>query len=91
MNVAGLTVATQLPLHKKFSLFAEGGLGIVTRKGFAINNKAGCKKCTYDYRFIRGGVAISSEQEMGFTYSTLPGRRLMQKINNQPLFFIRWF
>ena len=38
MNVAGLTVSGQLPLHKKFSVAAEGGLGIITRKGFKINN-----------------------------------------------------
>jgi hypothetical protein len=46
MNVAGLTVSTNLPLSKKFSLFAEGGLGIVTRKGFVINNKPVIKDAT---------------------------------------------
>jgi hypothetical protein len=46
MNVAGLTMSTNLPLSKKFSLFAEGGLGIVTRKGFAINNKPVVKDAT---------------------------------------------
>ena len=47
MNVAGLTVAAQLPLEKKFSLFAEAGLGIITRKGFSINNNPVVKSATY--------------------------------------------
>jgi hypothetical protein len=38
MNVAGLTLAARLPLQKKISLFAEAGLGIVTRSGFKKNN-----------------------------------------------------
>jgi len=46
MNVAGLTVVTNLPVNKKISLNAEGGLGIVTRKGFAINNKPVIKDAT---------------------------------------------
>lgn len=34
MNVGGLTIKSQLPITKKFSLFAEGGLGLITRHGF---------------------------------------------------------
>ena len=37
MNVAGLTAKARLPLTKTVSAYGEGGLGIVTRKGFAIN------------------------------------------------------
>ena len=37
MNIAGLTLAAQIPLYKKFSLFTEAGIGIITRKGFEIN------------------------------------------------------
>ena len=37
MNIIGITAASQLPIHKKFSLFAEAGLCIITRKGFEIN------------------------------------------------------
>lgn len=47
MNVAGLTLAAQLPLHKKISLFGEAGLGIITRKGFSINNIPVVKSATY--------------------------------------------
>jgi opacity protein-like surface antigen len=38
MNVAGLTVKPQGPLAKNLSVFGEGGLGIVTRKGFTIDS-----------------------------------------------------
>ncbi|MBK7561485.1 MAG: acyloxyacyl hydrolase [Chitinophagaceae bacterium] len=55
MNVAGLTLATQLPVHKKFSLFAEGGLGIITRKGFEINNSPVVKNASFA-TFLFGGA-----------------------------------
>lgn len=38
MNVAGLTVAGNIPLGKRVSLFAEGGLGLIMRRGFTKNN-----------------------------------------------------
>lgn len=47
MNIAGLTVATQIPLYKKFSLFAEAGPGIITRKGFELNGIPVIKDATY--------------------------------------------
>ncbi len=47
MNVGGLTLATHIPIQKKFSLFAEGGLGIVTRKGFEIDYIPVIKNATY--------------------------------------------
>lgn len=47
MNMAGITVASQLPLHKKFSLFTEAGLGIITRKGFDINGIPVIRNATY--------------------------------------------
>ncbi len=34
MNVAGLTLKPQLPIGKHFSIYGEGGLGIITRHGF---------------------------------------------------------
>src|ERR1035441_3561723 len=40
MNVAGLTAKSRLPLTRTLSVFGEGRLGIVTRKGFAIDRKS---------------------------------------------------
>jgi hypothetical protein len=37
MNVAGLTMKYQTKLANKFSFYTEGGLGIITRNGFVIN------------------------------------------------------
>src|SRR6202020_25551 len=36
VNIGGLTGKARLPLNKKWSLFGEGGLGIVTREGFSV-------------------------------------------------------
>lgn len=47
MNIAGLTLAGQIPINKKFSLFAEAGLGVITRKGFEINGIPVIKHATY--------------------------------------------
>ncbi len=55
MNIAGITVASQLPIHKKFSFFTEAGLGIITRKGFEINGTPVIKNATYA-TFLSGGA-----------------------------------
>lgn len=47
MNVAGLTTAAHIPLHKKITLYTEAGLGIITRKGFSINNTPVVKHAVY--------------------------------------------
>src|SRR5258705_10561181 len=47
MNIAGFTLATQVPIHKKFSLFAEAGPGFITRKGFDMNGIPVIRDATY--------------------------------------------
>lgn len=47
MNVGGLTLASKLPLGKRFSLAAEAGFGLITRKGFYINDVAVVKDANY--------------------------------------------
>lgn len=39
MNVAGITATGNLPVTNKIALTGEAGLGVITRKGFSINNK----------------------------------------------------
>lgn len=56
MNVAGLTVAYRASLQKKFSLFTEAGLGIITRKGFYIGNQPVVKDAAYST--VLTGAAI---------------------------------
>ena len=70
MNVAGLTVTTQLPVYKKLSLFAEAGLGIVTRKGFEINDVPAIKNATYATFLIGGGLRYHVNRKWDLLLST---------------------
>ncbi len=56
MNVAGLTAKGRLPLTKKWAVFGEGGLGIATRKGFAIGNAWVVNNVNYATVLFGGGV-----------------------------------
>jgi hypothetical protein len=56
MNVAGLTLSATVPVHRQFSLSAEAGLGIITRKGFTINNVPVVKDATYSTLLSGGAV-----------------------------------
>lgn len=56
MNIAGLTLKTQLPIHQKFLWYSEAGLGIVTRKGFKINNNWAIKNASYATVFMETGL-----------------------------------
>jgi Lipid A 3-O-deacylase (PagL)/Outer membrane protein beta-barrel domain len=38
MNISGLTLKGSVPVSKDFSIYGEGGFGIVTRTGFTLNN-----------------------------------------------------
>lgn len=55
MNIAGLTLDGRLPLGRKFSLYGEGGLGIVTRHGFEMNGKPVVKNASYSTFLLGGG------------------------------------
>jgi len=56
MNVGGLTVKENVLLTKKFSLFAEGGLALITRNGFDINNSPVVTDANYATTSIGGGI-----------------------------------
>jgi Lipid A 3-O-deacylase (PagL) len=62
MNIAGLTLKTQLPLAKKISWYGEAGLGIITRKGFKINNVWAIKNTSYSTGFFETGFRHSINQ-----------------------------
>ncbi len=70
MNVAGLTLATQVPLHKKISLFAEAGLGIVTRRGFAINDVPVVRSAVYGTGLFGGAVQYHLNKKWDLQLST---------------------
>ena len=56
MNIAGLTLKSQISLAKKLSLYGEAGLGIITRKGFKINNVWAVKDANYSTGFFETGL-----------------------------------
>ncbi len=70
MNVAGLTFAGQLPVSKKFSLFAEAGLGIITRKGFSINDMPVVKHANYATLLTGGAIQYHLNKKWDLQVST---------------------
>jgi len=56
MNVAGLTAKPRLPLTRTVSVYGEGGLGIVTRKGFFIGPSPVVKDASYAAVLLGGGL-----------------------------------
>jgi hypothetical protein len=47
MNVAGLTAKLHLPVNERLSVYGEGGLGLITRKGFEANGTPAVKDAVY--------------------------------------------
>lgn len=56
MNVAGLSLQGHLPISKKISIAAEGGLAIVTRKGFSVNNITVMRNACYASVLLSGSM-----------------------------------
>lgn len=69
MNVAGLTAKARLPLTKTISVYGEGGLGLVTRKGFAINRAPVVYDASYAALLFGGGL----EYRLNDNWSLLSG------------------
>jgi len=70
MHLGSLTVKSQLPLRNNLSVFGEGGLGIVTRKGFNINDKPVVKNASYGTVFLGGGLEYHLNNKWDFLLST---------------------
>jgi hypothetical protein len=56
MNIAGLTAKARLPVTRSLSVYGEGGLGLITRKGFAINGAPAVKDASYATMLFGGGL-----------------------------------
>ncbi|MBD0297144.1 MAG: acyloxyacyl hydrolase [Flavisolibacter sp.] len=56
MNIAGLTLKAQLPVKNKFSVYSEGGLGVITRSGFEVDHKIAVKDAGYTTYLVGGGL-----------------------------------
>jgi hypothetical protein len=55
-NIAGFTVKARLPLHMRWSLFGEGGLGVVTRNGITIKQSTALNITNYATFLFGGGL-----------------------------------
>lgn len=69
MNVAGLTAKSRLPLTRALSAYGEGGIGIVTRRGFPINQSPVVKDASYATLLFGGGL----EYRLNDNWSLLTG------------------
>jgi len=56
MNIGGLTAKPRLPITGKLSVYGEGGLGVVTRKGFAIGASQVVNNASYATVLFGGGL-----------------------------------
>lgn len=55
-NIAAFTAKARLPLNARWSLFGEGGLGVVTRNGFTINQATALNATNYATFLFGGGL-----------------------------------
>src|SRR6266498_2578433 len=56
MNVAGFTIKAQTPAWKKFLVYGEGGISLITRRGFKINDETVIKNANYGTILTGAGV-----------------------------------
>ena len=73
----GFTLVWDVPLTQKVSGYLEGGLGVTSRSGFAINGKTVLQDAHFAAGLVGAGLAIHATPEIdllfGATYS--PGRK----------------
>lgn len=66
MNVGGLTAVGKLPLSKKIALWGEGGLGVITRNGFDIDEVPVVTDASYASVLAGGGLMFSPNRKWDF-------------------------
>lgn len=80
-NLAGITSRATAPIGELFSIYAEGGLGIVTRSGFKMDNRDIIKDANYPTILLGTGfqyhISDSWNLQSGIAY-TPPNKNLMQ-------------
>jgi hypothetical protein len=76
MNIAGLTAKYRIPIIKNFSAYGEGGLAVITRKGFKFGNTDFVKDA--NYASILGGAGLqyrlNKNWDLKFSASYSPRR-----------------
>ena len=91
MNVAGLTAKSRLPLRRKLSVYGEGGLGLVTRKGFGIGPSQVVNDASYTTLLFGGGLdyRVNDNWNLLSGVTAAPGRSASQQ--PRTLFFSSGF
>jgi Lipid A 3-O-deacylase (PagL)/Outer membrane protein beta-barrel domain len=81
MNVAGLTLRSQFPVSKKFSWYGEGGVGVITRRGFSINGIKALTDANYVSSIIGTGVAyhLNSKWDLHLEGVSSPVRKKVKQ------------
>ena len=76
VNFGGVTIKSQAPVGRRISIYGEGGLGITSRTGFAINGAAAVTDAHYSSLLLGGGLEyhVNPKWDLvaGVTY--LPGK-----------------
>lgn len=69
MNVGGFTLKGQAPITSKFKLFAEAGLGVITRSGFSNDaNEVVVKDVNYGTFLFAGGLKYQHNAKWAFQF-----------------------
>lgn len=77
MNAGEITAKETLPLFKNFSLYAEGGLAVITRHGFNVDGTSVLKDGSYATYTVGGGLQFRMNRKWNFDlYSSYsPGKK----------------
>ena len=70
MNVGGLSFKAQTPVRKRFSLYGEAGLGVITRNGFDIGADEVVRDVSYASVLLGAGLQYHLNQKWVFNIST---------------------
>ena len=65
-NNGGLTLKAVLPFSKKFFVYGEGGLGVITRSGFKINHEPVVKDANFATVLAGGGLQYRMNNKWDF-------------------------
>jgi len=71
MNEVGLTAKMKSPGWKKFSLYAEGGIVLVTRRGFFINNSPVVRHANFITASAGAGLQYHVNNKWAFIFNTV--------------------
>ena len=82
MNFGGLTVKGQTPLIKKFSVYGEAGLGLITRSGFKINDEPVMDDAGYASVLLGAGLQYHLNKKWSLVAATTFSPE--HKKHNQP-------